>query len=137
MSKAGQMSKFMLQFINACLALMTIGLAGSSLINGVKNPIYGKSAFPVIPALDSNLRFLGGVGIGLGIALLWTLPKIEKRGMVYRFVWICAFLGGAGRLWSWLATSQPPLPMLLFTLIELVLVPVLLYWQFRIAEGYK
>jgi hypothetical protein len=28
--------------------------------------------------LDSNLLFMGGMGLGMGLGLLWIIPAIEK-----------------------------------------------------------
>ncbi len=121
--------------LNVFLAVLTIILASASLIFGSQNPVYGEASIPAIPALDSNLRFLGGIGIGLGLALLWSLAAIENRGTVFRIVWITALLGGLGRLLSWIIEGQPPLPMISFTIIELFLVPFLLYWQVQLSKG--
>jgi hypothetical protein len=130
------MSRRLLQIINAILALMTIALAGASLIFGIESPIYGGSLSD-IPVLDSNLRFFGGLGLGLGLALLWIIPTIERHGLVYRIIWICALLGGLGRLISMLDSGMPPMPMVIFTIIEVPGVPLLIYWQHRVARDYQ
>ena len=118
------------------LALMTIGLAGASLIFGNENPIYG-GMLDEIPALDSNLRFMGGMGLGLSLALLWIIPAIEKYTMVFRIIWICALLGGIGRIISMMVYGMPPLPMVVFTLIEVPGVPLLIYWQYRVSRSFQ
>ena len=114
------------------LALMTIGLAGASLVFGVDNPIYGNS-LEQIPALDSNLRFMGGLGLGLGFALLWITPAIEKHTLLFRLIWICALIGGIGRIVSMVVYGMPPTPIVVFTLIEVPGVPLLIYWQQKVA----
>ncbi|HKJ26878.1 MAG TPA: DUF4345 domain-containing protein [Anaerolineales bacterium] len=129
------MSKRLLQIINVLLALMTIGLAGNSLFTGVNNGLYAPAEIPANPALDSNLRFMGGMGIGLGLALLYITPAIEKHTQLFRTVWLVALLGGIGRLVSWFVVAAPPTPVLAFTLIEVVGVPILLFWQNRLAQA--
>ena len=129
------MARRALQVVNVALALLTIVLAANSLLFGVSSPIYAGSAIPEIPALDSNLRFLGGLGIGLGLALVWITPKIERHTTTFRILWLCALLGGIGRLVSAAVVGQPPLAMLSFAVIEVPLVPILLYWQHRVARA--
>ena len=114
----------LLQCVNAILALVTIGIAGASLFLGVESPIYENGAVPALPSLDSNLRFMGGLGLGLGLALLWITPRIERHGTVFRVVWLSALLGGLGRLVSIALVGSPPMPLLVFTLIEVPGVPL-------------
>ena len=104
------------------------------MILGTNSPIYGSAVVPALPALDSNLRFAGGMGLGLAVALLWITPRIERHGTIFRLVWICALLGGLGRLVSVALVGRPPIPMLVFTLIEVPGVPVLIWWQNVVAR---
>ena len=77
--------------------------------------------------------FLLGVGL-LGLALLWITPSIARRTTLFRTIWLCALLGGIGRLVSWAVVGTPPVPMIVFTLIEVPLVPVLLVWQTAVSR---
>lgn len=129
------MSRRALQAVNLVLALVTIWIAGLSLIFGGDSPVYGGVEIPVFAALDSNLRFMGGIGVGLGMALLWITPKIEHRTIAFRVVWLCALLGGIGRLISAAVVGAPPLPMIAFTVIEVPGVPALIYWQSSVARS--
>ena len=83
-----------------------------SIVFGASSPVYGSAAIPDLPALDSNLRFMGGMGLGLGLALVWITPTIERHTTVFRLVWICALLGGIGRLISVGVAGVTPLPMI-------------------------
>lgn len=130
-----ELSRSLLQITNGLLGILTIFLAGASLAFGIENPIYAGADLPLNAALDSNLRFMGGMGIGLGLALLWILPTIEKRTELYRLIWICALLGGVGRLFSIGLVGSPPLPIVVFTLIEVPGVPLLIYWQYKVAKS--
>jgi hypothetical protein len=127
------MSRRLLQAANALLGLATVALAGMSLALGAASPVYAGEGVPEIPALDGNLLFFGGMGLGLGLILLWITPSIERNTTLFRAVWICAPLGGIGRLVFMAVVGQPPVPMIVFTALEVPLVPVLLVWQSRVA----
>lgn len=130
------MSRFALQFVNGFLALLTIFLGGASLLLGIDSPIY-PDGLPELPVLDSNLRFLGGLGVGLGVALLWIIPAIEKHTTVFRIIWLCALVGGIGRIISAVAVGVPPTPILIFTAVEVPAVPLLIFWQTRVAAAHN
>jgi hypothetical protein len=84
--------------------------------------------------LDSNLRFFSGVWLGLGLALFWLIPNIEKQTVLFRAIWGAIFLGGVGRLLSMLLLSAPPLPFIGFTILEIVGAPLFVWWQARVAR---
>ena len=128
------MSRTALQVVNVTLALLTVFLGGASLLLGADSPIY-PDELPVLPTLDSNLRFLGGLGVGLGVALLWITPAIEKHGTIFRVLWLCALAGGVGRIISAIIVGLPPAPVLVFTAIEVPGVAVLIYWQAKVANA--
>lgn len=127
------MSRRVLQIVNAVLGLATVGLGTMQIMLGTQSPVYAAADLPAFPILDSNLRFFGGLALGLGLVLLWIVPTIERRGTLFRVVWICAFLGGVGRLVSAAAVGSPSDLLLAFTVIEVVGAPGLIYWQHRVA----
>lgn len=127
------MSKLILQIINGFLGLTTAGLGTVQVIFGLNSPLYAAANLPEFPILDSNLRFFGGMGLGLGLILLWILPTIDQRGLLFRAVWICAFLGGIGRLISIITIGSPSNLLLGFTALEIIGAPLLVLWQYRIA----
>jgi Domain of unknown function (DUF4345) len=128
-------SRFPLQLVTALLALIPIATGIVTLL-GIRDPIYRRLGLPSSPILDSNLRFFGGIWLGLGLAMLWLVPTIEHQGVLFRALWMAVFLGGVGRLLSWIVIGAPPVPFIGFTLLELVGSPLFIYWQYRIAQSF-
>ena len=128
------MGKRLLQIATALLGLVPL-LTGIITMLGVHDPLYSAVGIPALPVLDSNLRFFGGVWLGLGIAILWLVPRIETETVLFRAIWGAIFLGGAGRLLSILLVGTPPIPFVGFTALELIGAPLFIYWQHRVAEA--
>ena len=94
------MGRFPLQVCTVVLSLIPIATGAVTML-GVEDPLYLPLGLPSAPVLDSNLRFFGGVWLGLGLAMLWLVPGIEHQGVLFRVLWGAIFLGGVGRLLSW------------------------------------
>ncbi|WP_166298135.1 DUF4345 domain-containing protein [Bradyrhizobium sp. 2S1] len=125
-----------LQIATGLLALAPI-LTGIITMLGVSDPLYASSGVPALPVLDSNLRFFGGVWLGLGLALIWLVPRIESESVLFRVVWGGIFLGGVGRLLSIVMVGAPPIPFIGFTALELIGAPLFVYWQHRVATATR
>ena len=54
---------------------------------GIYDPIFTSLNLPGDPMLDSELRFLGGVWFGVGIAVLSTVRSFEKHFELYKVLW--------------------------------------------------
>jgi hypothetical protein len=128
------MSKLPLQVCTAVLALIPIATGIVTLL-GIKDPLYRPLALPESPILDSNLRFFGGIWLGAGLAMLWLVPSIEYQGVLFRALWGAIFLGGVGRVLSWILIGAPPRPFIGFTLLELLGAPLFIGWQSRLAQA--
>jgi hypothetical protein len=127
------MSKRPLQLTTALLALIPV-VTGVLTMLGIHDPIYASAGLPPFPLLDSNLRFFGGIWLGLGLAMLWLVPSIERHGLLFRALWGAIFLGGVGRLLSMVSVGSPPVPFIGFTLLEIVGAPLFVYCQYRVAK---
>lgn len=121
-----------LQWANGLLALVPLS-TGVLTMMGLADPIYADAGLPPHALLDSNLRFLGGVWLVLGIALLAMLPRIEHETMLFRTLWLMVFAGGVGRLLSMGLVGLPPWPFVGFTLLELLGAPLFIAWQTTLA----
>ena len=127
------MNKRPLQIVTAGLGLIPV-VTGVVAMLGVDDPLYASIGLPRSSLLDSNLRFFAGSWLGLGLALLWVVPSIERRGTVFRVVWGAVFLGGVGRLLSMASLGAPPAAFIGFTILEIVGAPAFVYWQHRLAR---
>ena len=83
---------------------------------------------------DSHFRYLSGVLLGLGLCFWATIPAIEDKGTLFRFLTLIVFLGGLGRLLGLYLTGVPSLAMLGGLGMELVVTPILCLWQARVAN---
>jgi uncharacterized protein YjeT (DUF2065 family) len=128
------MSRRLLQIMTGLLALVPI-LTGIITMLGVRDPLYASTDIPELPVLDGNLRFFGGLWLGLGLALLWLVPRIERETALFRAIWGAIFLGGIGRALSILLIDLPPMAFVGFTILELVGAPLFIYWQSRVAAA--
>jgi hypothetical protein len=75
------MRKSRLQLASALLGAIPI-MTGIIGMFGISDPLYASAGLPPSPLLDSNLRFFSGVWLGLGVAMYWIIPTIEKQTLV-------------------------------------------------------
>jgi len=127
------MSKRALQIVTAILGTIPTATGAIGLL-GLRDPLYVH--FGVVPnvALDSNLRFLSGVWLGVGLTVFGVIPRIERHGFTFRALWGMIFLGGVGRLISLLDAGPPPLPFFGVLALEIVGAPLFVLWQRKIAR---
>ena len=130
------MNEFNLQFATVLLGTIPVatGLLG---MMGVQDPVYVAAGVPLIVLLDTNLRFFSGVWVGVGLALWWLIPTIERQTVLFRVLWGMIFIGGIGRLLSMIMLAWPPIPFVAFTAIEIVGAPFFIWWQLRVARVGK
>jgi len=127
------MTKRNLQIATAVLGTIPI-LTGIIGMSGLSDPVYASPSLPTNTLLDSNLRFFSGVWLGLGLALYWLIPKIDRQTVLFRALWGMIFLGGIGRLISMVLVALPPMPFIGFTILEIVGAPIFILWQARLAK---
>src|SRR5258708_19282052 len=123
-------NKWGLSFVTALLGTIPV-VTGIITMFGLSDPIYASASIPVNALLDSNLRFFGGVWLGLGLALYWLIPNIERQTVLFRVLWGMIFLGGIGRLLSMVFLGLPPTPFIAFTSLEIIGAPFFILWQPR------
>lgn len=85
---------------------------------------------------DSHFRYLSGLLLGLGLCFCSTIPDIEEKTGRFRLLTLLVAIGGLGRLLGLALTGIPSLFMLGGLAMELVVTPLLCFWQTRIANAY-
>lgn len=86
-------------------------------------------------SLDSHMRYLSGLLLGIGLVFWWQIPRIEQAGRLFRVLTLVVFVGGLARLLGVLLQGWPPGPMLFGLVMELLVTPALCLWQSKVATG--
>lgn len=84
--------------------------------------------------LDSHFRYLSGLLLGIGLAYLTAIPRIEQHSLRFRILTAIVVAGGLGRLASLVAVGTPSVSMTAALAMELIVTPVLALWQHRVAR---
>lgn len=87
--------------------------------------------------LDSHFRYLSGIFLVMGIAFLTCIPAIESRTARFRLLGAMVVGGGLARLVSLAGVGVPSPGHVLGLGIELIVVPLLMLWQARVARRYR
>ena len=117
----------------ACLVPLSAGLSGAiegpAMLRGV--------AGDVPPDLDSHMRYLSGLLLGIGLAFIACVPRIERSGMLFRALGLIVAVGGLARAVSLAQVGAPGLEHRLALAMELGATPLLVLWQVRIARRWR
>ncbi len=84
--------------------------------------------------LDSHVRYLSGLLLGIGLLFWGMVPSIERHGPIVRALTFLVVIGGLARLAGWLFVGTPSTPMIAAVGMELVVTPLLCLWQIRLAS---
>ena len=120
------------------LLQITIALAGFVPVGaGLLGGLLG-SAMTGDPAasisIDSHIRYLSGLLLGIGLAFWECIPQIEQRGSRIRVLTAIVFLGGLMRLIGVITVVLPGGGMVFGLCMELVVTPLVCLWQRRVAR---
>ena len=120
-----------LQALVALFGLVAVGTAVAEIAVGAALVSQGAA----VPAdVDSNYRFFAAFWLGAGLVLLWIVPRVESATAPLRAVTGLVFLGGLARLISIAAVGAPSAMFLGLLVLELVLPPIMISWQSRLAR---
>lgn len=122
----------LLQIAVAICGLVPVGA-------GLLGVIYGSAMVPDGAggiSLDSHVRYLSGLLLGIGIAFWSTIPWIERQTRRFRLLTFIVFVGGIARLIG-MTQGVPSWPMLFGLVMELEVTPLLCAWQARVARHHR
>ena len=125
----------LLQAVLALACLVPLLTGGESIVHGLH---FLKGApLPAPPDMDSHFRYLSGIFFGVGLAFVSTIPAIERQGPRFRLLAAFIVCGGLARALSWAEIGAPGRGHQLGLGMELVVVPLLTLWQWRLAARYR
>ncbi len=112
-----------------CVVPLVGGLQGMLLGAGVSG--HGDQV-----TLDSHVRYLSGLLLGIGFGFASAIHSIEKYGDRVTLLTALVVTGGLARLFAVLIDGWPA-PLMIFALVmELGVVPTLWLWQRRVARQW-
>jgi Domain of unknown function (DUF4345) len=125
MTSASQQRR-VLQITVGVLAFLPIGAGLAGAAFGIR--VFDHAS--MLGADADNLgRYLSGLLLGIGLAFLTTLPRIEAEGVRFRLLTMIVFIGGMARLAGLIATGTLSKPILLGLVMELLATPALAFWR--------
>jgi hypothetical protein len=125
----------LLQIAVAAASLVPLSMGTLSIIRSA-DVLRGVS-HPLPVDLDSHYRYLSGLLLGIGLAFLASLPRVEARGALFRTLGFVIVIGGLARLVSLLQSGVPGPGHQFGLIMELIVVPLIVLWQARIERLYR
>ena len=126
--------KRLLQIAVAAASLVPLSMG---LLSVVEGPAILKGVGAAAPVdLDSHFRYLSGLLLGIGFAFLACIPAIDRRTALFRALSLIVVVGGLSRLVSLLAIGTPGEGHQFGLAMELVVVPLIMLWQGRVAARF-
>ena len=77
--------------------------------------------------VDSQLRYLGGVYFVVAVVVAYAALNIDRARTIVTIIGAAVFVGGLGRIASWVDVGRPDGITTFFIGIELVVVPLVLF----------
>ena len=134
--RSGRTEQRVAVLVIALLGFVPVGAGLAGVLAGASmTGLAFDAGSPSDAALDSHVRYLSGLLLGIGIAFWSTLPRLADRGRRFRLLTVIVVAGGLGRLGGVVAHGWPPPSMRFGLAMELVVTPLLCLWQWRLARG--
>ncbi|GAB3164232.1 hypothetical protein GCM10027059_19980 [Myceligenerans halotolerans] len=117
------------------LVVVIAVLGGVAVLSGLLGIVGGPAALPggepVNATVDSQYRFANVFWLAAGLLVWWSLRRPERRREVTRVVLAIAAVGGVARLVSVLVTGWPHPVFAGVMVLELAVVPLVVWWHVR------
>ena len=124
--------KLPLQVAVALLSLIPISVGAMGILLG---PRWLGLDPPWPASLDSHFRYLSGIFFAGGVAFVSTIPRIERHTGRVRLLAALVVAGGLARAYSLSAVGMPTSGHLFGLAMELIVTPLLVIWQARVAAS--
>lgn len=111
-----------LRFLTGILTLLGIVIGGKSVIMGL-------NLADAPTSLDNGYRFYAGTWFGVSLGLGYCIFHIQRCGLLYRGLLLTIFVGGIARIVGAFSYAQVEPNIIVPTLIELILPPLLVWLQ--------
>lgn len=85
-------------------------------------------------AIDNQLRYLSAIYLLVTLLLWWTIPNVEKHGVILAFICGVIFLGGLARFLSH-STIGPGIDAQFAGMLLELGSPIFLIWQRLVARS--
>ena len=129
-----EMERRLLQAATAAACLVPLSMGASSVVQSAAVLRGMEPPFPI--DLDSHYRYLSGILLGIGLAFLASIPRIERSGTIFRTLGFIILVGGLARLLSFFDAGVPGVGHRFGLVMELVVVPAIVVWQARIEKRF-
>jgi hypothetical protein len=85
--------------------------------------------------VDSEFRYFASFYVAFGAAALYLAPRVERETKAVRALALVLFAGGVARGIGWASTDRPDDQLLVLLCLELLIPPLLVVWQRRVARA--
>lgn len=127
--------RLLLQIAVAITCLVPLAARSAGIVQG---PAMVEGISSAGPAdLESHFRYLSGLLLGVGLAFAASIPTIERRSELFAVLTAAVAVGGLARLGALISGDTPSKAHVLALGMELLVVPLLLLWQRRIAVRFQ
>jgi len=87
--------------------------------------------------LDADLRFLGGMMLGIGLIFFWTIAKLETLGSVIYILASAVAVGAAARIYARIMYGNPGTAGTIPVVIEAVIPICLVLLRYYVGKDVK
>jgi len=119
------------QLFLAVFGVIVVFIATLHIVFG---PAIIPGSYPVNATMDSEGRFFATLFLAFGVAILWSVRRVESKTLLVNFLAITFLAGGLARLVSMAAKGQPHPFFVVMTILELVIPFIMLFLQFKVSR---